>query len=69
MKFCKDCKHSVKGAMYWWCSRNARETISPVDGSPVQVGTMDCAAERMGTYDSACGPEAQYFEPREAAHE
>jgi len=73
MKYCKDCKWLVpspdfadaarKAEYSKCCSPKAR--VDMVSGEPIVVY---CSSQRNAVYASeTCGPDAQWFEPKEAA--
>ena len=71
MKLCKDCKHLVKGIMFfdaslWKCKTGIiSNAISPVDGKSISTGRdlLYCDSKRRYDFDP-CGPNGNLWEPK-----
>ena len=66
MKFCKDCRFFTEVLAQGECqSPNVSVTIDPVFGREIRGynGVAYCSTMRI----SDCGPDAKWFEPKEAA--
>lgn len=71
MNYCKDCKHVVKGLMFfdsslWKCKTGMiSSTLSPVDGkpTPAERALIFCDSKRRYDFDP-CGPEGRLWEPK-----
>lgn len=71
VKFCVDCKHhelapNIDGKMTDYCRATSYSPMYLVNGTAGKPRDTWCGHERMG-YDAIndCGPEGQFFEPKQ----
>lgn len=65
MKYCKDCKHHVRGVALNWCNRK-----NAVDKDAINHLSSSCQVERSYNFlrtriFDGCGREGRFYEPKE----